>query len=68
LVHSAWSTAGKRLRIHVERFNPALRLSARLVFRQIDDRGVYLFMEWVNDNSQRSNDPTIQGKPFDQTG
>ena len=28
------------------RFNPALRLYERLGFRQIDDRGVYLFMEW----------------------
>ena len=34
------------LRIHVERFNPALRLYERLGFRQIEDRGVYLFMEW----------------------
>lgn len=38
--------AGKALRIHVERFNPALRLYERLGFRQIDDRGVYLFLEW----------------------
>jgi GNAT superfamily N-acetyltransferase len=36
----------KPLRIHVERFNPALRLYERLGFRQIEDRGVYLFMEW----------------------
>jgi GNAT superfamily N-acetyltransferase len=34
------------LRIHVERFNPALRLYQRLGFLQIEDRGVYLFMEW----------------------
>ena len=34
------------LRIHVERFNPALRLYERLGFRQIEDRRVYLFMEW----------------------
>jgi ribosomal protein S18 acetylase RimI-like enzyme len=38
--------AGKPLRIHVERFNPALRLYERLGFRQIDDRGVYWLMEW----------------------
>jgi hypothetical protein len=50
-------TAGRLLRIHVERFNPALRLYERLGFRQIDDRGVYLFMEWRDDNAQRSNDP-----------
>jgi GNAT superfamily N-acetyltransferase len=38
--------AGKPLRIHVERFNPALRLYDRLGFRQIEDKGVYLFLEW----------------------
>ena len=49
--------AGKPLRIHVERFNPALRLYERLGFRQIDDRGVYLFMEWRDDNSQPLRPP-----------
>jgi ribosomal protein S18 acetylase RimI-like enzyme len=34
------------LRIHVERFNPALRLYWRLGFREVADRGVYLFLEW----------------------
>ena len=38
--------ARKPLRIHVERFNPALRLYERLGFRPIADRGVYLFLEW----------------------
>jgi ribosomal protein S18 acetylase RimI-like enzyme len=38
--------AGKPLRIHVERFNPALKLYERLGFRQVADRGVYLFLEW----------------------
>jgi ribosomal protein S18 acetylase RimI-like enzyme len=38
--------AGKALRIHVERFNPALRLYVRLGFRLVEDRGVYLFLEW----------------------
>lgn len=38
--------AGKPLRIHVERFNPALRLYERLGFRVLEDRGVYLFLEW----------------------
>jgi hypothetical protein len=36
---TADTTAGRLLRIHVERFNPALRLDQRLGFRQIDDRG-----------------------------
>ena len=40
------ATAGRLLRIHVERFNPALRLYERLGFHPIADRGVYLFMEW----------------------
>lgn len=38
--------ARKPLRIHVERFNPAMRLYERLGFQEIDDQGVYLFMEW----------------------
>ncbi|HVT19106.1 MAG TPA: GNAT family N-acetyltransferase [Thermoanaerobaculia bacterium] len=41
------TAAGKPLRIHVERFNPALRLYQRLGFTQIADQGVYLLMEWV---------------------
>ena len=57
------AAAGKPLRIHVERFNPALRLYERLGFWQIDDRGVYLFMEWRDDNSQRSNDPREAVRP-----
>jgi ribosomal protein S18 acetylase RimI-like enzyme len=38
--------AGKAVRIHVERLNPALRLYERLGFRQIEDKGVYYFLEW----------------------
>jgi ribosomal protein S18 acetylase RimI-like enzyme len=37
---------GKALTIHVEKFNPALRLYRRLGFQKIEDRGVYLFLEW----------------------
>jgi ribosomal protein S18 acetylase RimI-like enzyme len=40
------ATAGKPLTIHVERFNPALRLYARLGFRPVADRGVYLLLSW----------------------
>jgi ribosomal protein S18 acetylase RimI-like enzyme len=36
----------KHVSIHVERFNPALRLYERLGFRQVADLGVYLFMDW----------------------
>ena len=46
--------ARKPLRIHVERFNPALRLYERLGFQPIADRGVYLFLEWRPRNSTRS--------------
>jgi ribosomal protein S18 acetylase RimI-like enzyme len=38
--------AGKAVRIHVERFNPALNLYARLGFRLVEDKGTYLFLEW----------------------
>jgi ribosomal protein S18 acetylase RimI-like enzyme len=45
-LQSEAAAAGKPLRIHVERFNLALRLYERLGFQPIADRGVYLFMEW----------------------
>lgn len=32
--------------IHVERFNPALRLYERLGFRFAEDKGVYYLLEW----------------------
>lgn len=35
----------KPLSIHVERFNPALRLYERLGFHEVEDKGVYLLME-----------------------
>ena len=37
--------ARKPLRIHVEKFNPALRLYQRLGFFPIEDRGIYWYME-----------------------
>src|SRR5499433_2998434 len=42
---AAAAVAHKPVRIHVEKFNPALRLYARLGFAPIADKGVYLFME-----------------------
>ena len=39
--------AGKPVSIHVERFNPALRLYERLGFTSITDKGVYLLLEWA---------------------
>jgi GNAT superfamily N-acetyltransferase len=38
--------AGKKLSIHVEIFNPARRLYERLGFKQVEEKGVYLLMEW----------------------
>lgn len=37
---------GKAVSIHVERFNPALRLYRRLGFREIEEKGPYFLMEW----------------------
>jgi ribosomal protein S18 acetylase RimI-like enzyme len=37
--------SGKLLSIHVERFNPALRLYERLGFHTVADKGVYLLMQ-----------------------
>jgi ribosomal protein S18 acetylase RimI-like enzyme len=42
-------SAGKSLSIHVERFNRALSLYQRLGFKQVEDKGVYLLMEWKSD-------------------
>jgi GNAT superfamily N-acetyltransferase len=39
--------AGQPLSIHVEKFNRALRLYLRLGFRPIEDKGIYLLMEWT---------------------
>ena len=43
---AAAAVAQQPVRIHVEKFNPALRLYERLGFAPIADKGVYLFMEW----------------------
>lgn len=47
------AAAGLPLRIHVEKFNPALRLYERLGFRPIEDKGVYWFMEWRAEGKER---------------
>jgi GNAT superfamily N-acetyltransferase len=43
---------GKRVTIHVERFNPALGLYHRMGFRVAEDRGVYLFLDWQPDREE----------------
>ncbi len=39
--------AGKPVRIHVEKLNPALRLYERLGFTRNADKGVYWFLQWM---------------------
>jgi ribosomal protein S18 acetylase RimI-like enzyme len=41
------AAAGKAVTIHVEKFNPALRLYQRLGFVKIEDQGVYDLMRWT---------------------
>lgn len=41
--------AGKPVTIHVEGFNPALRLYERLGFQHVDTNGVYYLMRWTPD-------------------
>ncbi len=38
--------SGKTVTIHVEQFNPAMRLYERLGFQEIGEVGVYYRMEW----------------------
>jgi ribosomal protein S18 acetylase RimI-like enzyme len=37
----------KPVRLHVERFNPAIRLYTRFGFRLVEDTGIYLLMERI---------------------
>lgn len=39
------------VRIHVEKFNPAMRLYLRLGFKPLEDQGVYQLMEWRPDHA-----------------
>jgi GNAT superfamily N-acetyltransferase len=55
---------GLPLRIHVERFNPALRLYERLGFHPVADRGVYLFLERPPEGvAATAADETGEGRP-----
>ena len=51
----------KMVRIHVEKFNPAMRLYERLGFTPTADRGVYLLMEWTPDGSDNGDAPAREG-------
>ena len=44
---AAAAVTHKSVRVPVEKFNPALRLYARLGFAPIEDKGVSRFMEWA---------------------
>lgn len=44
---AAAKAVGKAVRIHVEQFNPAMRLYDRLGFKKIQDEGPYYLMEWL---------------------
>jgi ribosomal protein S18 acetylase RimI-like enzyme len=41
------TAAGKPVTIHVEAYNPALRLYERLGFQRVDTNGVYYLMRWT---------------------
>lgn len=43
----AAAARGKRLSIHVEQNNPAMRLYRRLGFEKVDEHGIYHLMEWT---------------------
>jgi ribosomal protein S18 acetylase RimI-like enzyme len=51
------AAAGKAVRLHVEKNNPAKRLYFRLGFRDIGDAGVYDLMQWTR-NGQASEQPS----------
>ena len=38
---------GKKVSLHVEYFNPALRLYESLGFKKVDDSGIYFYMERI---------------------
>jgi ribosomal protein S18 acetylase RimI-like enzyme len=41
------AAAAKAVSIHVEKFNPAMRLYKRLGFQMVEDKGVYDLMRWT---------------------
>jgi ribosomal protein S18 acetylase RimI-like enzyme len=41
------AAAGKAVSIHVEKFNPAMRLYRRVGFKTEEDKGVYDLMRWT---------------------
>jgi GNAT superfamily N-acetyltransferase len=50
---------GRRVSIHVEKFNPARRLYHRLGFVETVDRGVYVLMVWPEGDSRMSPEDSL---------
>jgi GNAT superfamily N-acetyltransferase len=50
---------GLPVTIHVERFNPALRLYERLGFRLAEDKGVYWFLKWTPTHQTTDSGSTV---------
>jgi ribosomal protein S18 acetylase RimI-like enzyme len=48
---------GKKVSIHVEIFNPAKRLYERLGFVPVEDKGVYMLMEWTAPHAADADAP-----------
>jgi ribosomal protein S18 acetylase RimI-like enzyme len=46
------AACGKAVSIHVEKFNPAMRLYRRLRFTTEEDKGVYDLMRWSADSGE----------------
>jgi ribosomal protein S18 acetylase RimI-like enzyme len=56
---------GLPVTIHVECFNPALRLYERLGFRKVEDKGVYYFLEKLPDRSPgKTRAAEARGEPM----
>jgi len=53
---------GKPLTIHVEKFNPAMRLYQRLGFRSIEDRGPYDLLEWRPSSAPPAGEGSLDSK------
>jgi GNAT superfamily N-acetyltransferase len=51
---------GLPVRIHVEQFNPAMKLYNKLGFKKIRDAGVYNLMEWIPEKSSKPDEKTCK--------
>ena len=59
------AAAGKDVSIHVEKFNPAMRLYRRLGFATEEDKGVYDLMRWTPRRPDRRRAARLsRGTPY----